>query len=327
MLSHFTHGEGTRLNDNYESLLMTAAGVFARKGYMNTSIKDIAEENGMSPFLLQAKYPTTESIYKAVLLYIFDPEYYFSDCADLLEMLVVIIEELKFAVKSEDGRAAFISSLIHDDIPESVIDALKAAIRSSKLYPEFIYSMSMEQVIPGEVYEILRRFVVSSFEILEGFKTGKMAFPDNEFFLNIIQYSEDNDFMTDKALIKQQNSIIAAFASDYQGILFVDLDTDKIDVYHACGEYDNWILNMATRGFEEYKRKFLERFVFAEDKELFKQELDSERLKEKLEEEPVIYVDFRVLKDGEPVKYRAQIAIDPMYSFGNRILIGGQILH
>jgi len=328
MLDYFAHGDGTKAKENFEGILKAAMKVFADVGYANTTLEIIAKEINAPVSVVEAAFPDKSLIYKAIFPCIIDYEGLFADCTDPLEVLVVIVEEVKESISKKDRRAKFLYRYFAlNEIPVDLRNSIRNEVDSSDFYVKLKILAASSRVETANPYELLEKLVISTSEILKGYFDAGLDFPDNDFFMNIIGYRDEVGAFSDKDLIRQQSSVIAAFASDFQSILFVDLDTDKIEVYQASGEHDNWIVSTAKQGFEEYKHRFADRFLLPEDREWFLREMAAETIKNKLEDEPVIYVDHYVLKHGEPLKYQTKVVLDPMESRGNKVLIGGHRIY
>jgi len=100
-----------------------------------------------------------------------------------------------------------------------------------------------------------------------------------------------------------------------------------MEVYYASGEQDNWIVSTAKQGYEEYRRRFTDRFIPLEDRDWYLKQVSPEIIKERLLEDPVYLIDHKAIKHGEVVSYLTKIVLDPMCSVGNRVLIGGRRIY
>ena len=132
----------------------------------------------------------------------------------------------------------------------------------------------------------------------------------------------DGGNISDKELIKRQESVIAAFASDFHTILFVDLDTNGIEVYQTNGDNDDWVFETAKLGFEEYKKRFSEKYIPLVERDQFMSDFSTKSITNKLEDDPIFYVDHNLLKRGKVFRYQTKVVLDPVCTSGNRILIG-----
>lgn len=328
MLSFLTRGNGTLAEEKYEGIIKAAVKVFAEAGYANTTLDFIAKEMNVPVSDVESVFSDKAMLYKEIIPFLIDYEGLFADCTDPLEVLVVIVEEIKESISKKDNRAKFLYRYFAmNEIPEDLRQSIRNEVDNSDFYLKLKILAASNRVETISPYELVKKLVVATSEILKGYLDGGLDFPDNDLFMNIIGYTDEVGAFSDKNLIRHQSSVIAAFASDFQSILFVDLDTDKIEVYQASGENDNWIVSTAKMGYEEYRNRFADRFLLPEDREWFLKEMSPESIKRKLEEEPVIYVDHYVLKHGEPLKYQTKVVLDPMETYGNKVLIGGHRIH
>lgn len=249
-------------------------------------------------------------------------------CKDISDMLVSLIEELKASVKESNELSRLLYSVFYDKYyPNEYKIALARRAKGSQFYASLQRAQLQNKVRKGDTFEVMVRFILSVFDIMRGCERSRVAFPANEFFLALINFSDDEIRARDRDIVKQQNSIITAFAADFHSILFVDLDRDTIDVYQAMGENDSWIMDTAEYGYEYYREKFAEKFIFSEDRDWFLAQTSPENIIRMLKDDPVFYIDHRIMKHGEPCPYQTQIVLDPMYSFGNKVLICGHSLY
>lgn len=255
---------------------------------------------------------------------LFNLDDYISGCSDIHEMLVAALEEIKLAIRENNELFRFLTSYYYDsDFPDGKKRIIREQAKESRFYKALSKAQLQNKIKSGNVFRLMSVFIQSSFDIMRAYYRAEMAFPSNELFLNIIGYDDDDIRTNDRDIVKQQNSVITAFASDYNSILFVDLDNDEIDVYQAIGDNDAWIINAAQRGYNSYRERFAERFLYPEDKAWFLEQTTRENIISRLNEDPVFYIDHKIMKRGQPVSYQTKIVLDPMWASGNRILIGG----
>lgn len=305
-------------------LLNDAGKLFCEKGYSNTSLKDIAITLGISEKELGKIYKSKEDIYNDVLVYMANFELLLIDCDDVQKMLLAIVDELKNCVVTGNLKAEFISSLITaKDIPQSAKETLRRLVKESKLYDAVGAAQLQGKICKGNTIEVIIRFMMASFELIRGYVEGGIKIPENKWFLDILKYNDDVNVLADKELIKRQASVIAAFVSDFNSILFVDLDDDSVEVYEAQGEEDGWLQAATQRGFEEFKRRLCDKYILPNDRDWFMDKLSNDNIKKHLDEEPVYCINHKVLIRGETVDFQTKIVLDPMYAYGNKILYGG----
>ena len=305
-----------------------ATDVFLTKGYSGTSLKDIAKEADVSENQIEKQFGTKEALFTELVIKNTNVDSVVECCTTVLEMFVALVDEIKREVLADDTKTAFLDMIIHSrDIPKDTKEAYLERMKESRLY-KYVDSARLHGVIIGsDTMGIIRLFLRSTFSILKTYKEAGIEWPNNSWFLNMLHFDDDEETQNLEELVKKQKSVIAAFASEFQSILFVDLDTDYIEVYQANGDNDSWIVNTATKGYDEFRRRFASRFLFPEDQEWFIKETDSENIMTRLMEDPVLYIDHRIISKGEPYFYQTIIVLDPMYSYGNRVLVGGHRIY
>lgn len=324
MLNTFLSGNGTQRDNGKSGILNTAYTAFAEDGFSKVTLSDIAEKSGMSLNNLTSLFQNKDVLYKELVIDLIDIDKITKGCDDILEKLVVLIEELEGLITDDYTRAKFFECYLYDS---SVPADIKSGVRDKLKKTDFIHSFSKAQeegkILKGETVDLFIMFTKVIFKMMMGFKEAGVAFPDNEWFLNVIYYPENLKAPENSDATRRMSAIIEAFLGEYNSIIFADLDTGSMDVYQAVGENDNWIGSMARRGYDEYRENVCDKFIFPEDREWFLKETDRKNVLSKLEKDPVLYIDHRIIKHGMPVSYQTVIVIDPTASRGNKVIIGG----
>lgn len=249
-------------------------------------------------------------------------------CKDISDMLVGLIEELKVSVKEKNKLVGLLYSIFYDKYyPNEYKVVLAHKFKASSFYASLERAQLSNKIRRGNTFEIALRFILSAFDIMRACVRADIPYPTNDFFLALIHFSDDEIRVMDRDIVKQQNSIISAFASDYHSILFVDLDKDTVDVYQALGDNDTWIMDTAEYGFDYYRTKFAEKFICKEDIKWFLNQTTPQNIISMLKEDPVFYIDHRIISNGRQYPYQTKIVLDPFCSFGNRVLIGGHRIY
>lgn len=328
MMMFNNQGNGNLKGMDADYIEKIATDVFLTKGYTGTSMKDIAKEADVSENQIERQFGTKEEIFTKLVLKNTEVDSVIECCGTVLEMFVALVDDIKTEVLENTSRAAFLEMIIHSrDIPRYTKDTYLEKLKASRLYKS-VDNARLHGIIQGnDTLSIIRLFLKSSFSILKTYKDAELEWPNNSWFLRMLHFDDDEEPESLEELVKKQNSVITAFASEFQSILFVDLDTDNIEVYQANGENDSWIVNTSNKGYVEFRRRFADRFLFPEDQEWFMKETDPENIKNRLMDDPVLYIDHRVISKGEPYFYQTIIVLDPMYSYGNRVLVGGHRIY
>ena len=102
--------------------------------------------------------------------------------------------------------------------------------------------------------------------------------------------------------------LIEGLSADYEMVFHADLKADVIQPYRVssreCFQFGRDLQVRPFRGFaEEYAR----RWVYPEDRETFQKSMEPEAIRRALEQEKVVHVDYRILRDGEPEYVQALI--------------------
>lgn len=324
MLNTFLLGNGTQRDNGKSGILFTAYKAFAEDGFSKTNLSDIAEKSDMSLNNLTSLFQNKDALYKELIIDLVDIDKITKGCEDVLEKLVALIEDLEGLICEDYSKARFLEGFLYDSsVPAEIKECVLNKIKKTDFYNSFKKGQTEGKILKGETIDILVMFFKVIFKMMMSFKEAGVSFPDNEWFLNVIFYPEDLKAPENTDATKRMNAIIEAFLGEYNSIIFADLDTGTMDVYQAVGENDNWIGNVAKRGYDEYRENFCDKFIFPEDREWFLKETERKNVISKLEKDPVLYIDHRIVKHGLPVSYQTIIVIDPTASRGNKVIIGG----
>ncbi len=141
----------------------------------------------------------------------------------------------------------------------------------------------------------------------------------------------ERDKYENREIFKQEESdphdedighVIKTFAGDYHSIMRVDLSNGDMTVYQSRGESAKWISETSRKGYENYRREFVEKFLFPEDRDWFMSNTDVDTLKDRLKKEDIFYLDHRIIKNGIINYYQTKFVKD-LSPGGPWILIGG----
>lgn len=316
---------GTRRDSGNKNVISTAYDVFSEKGYANASLSEIAGRAGMTTKNLEALFLSKDKLFKELILDMTDLDKCLKDCDELLEMLVVIIEELKTMVVEEESRTSVFASFLFDSaVPDEVRTEAVERFKTSRFFASLKAAQTQGRITSGDTTEIFVNFLSATFKMMLGFHEGGIAIPENEWFLNVLHYSDEVRVPCNTDIIKQQEAVITGFIGDIDFIMFTDLDTGTMDVFKANGENDTWFIKTAEKGFEEFKIKFCDRFILPEDRDWYLKETSVDNILRKLDADPVLCIDHRIIKKGVPVSYQTKIVLDPNSSRDNKVLIGGK---
>ncbi len=328
MVNFYNPKNGEISDELISTIKNTATEMFANNGYAGTSIDDIAKAAGVDSYEIIKYYKNKDNLFNEIVNEMTDLDSMVECCGTVLEMFVAITDSIKTEILEDTKRARFIDMFIRSrSIPETCKRAYIDKLSASRFYKSVDNARVHGILVGKDTLSLIRMYLKSTFSIVYGYKLSGMKIPDNEWFLRILHFAEEDKNENLEELVKKQNSVITAFAADFDSILFVNLDADSIEVYQANGDDDSWIMSTASKGYMEFRRRFSERFLFEEDKEWFLRETEPLNVMNQLEEDPILYIDHRIISRGEPYYYQTIIVLDPMYSYGNRILIAGHRIY
>ena len=106
----------------------------------------------------------------------------------------------------------------------------------------------------------------------------------------------------------REKNMIAALASDYHNVYYVDLETDTGICYRSDPDHDDSIPEGEEFVFSEWFTQYAEKNVTEEYREEFKNLIKPERIREELEKEPVISCQYLAKRDDREIYEMLRIA-------------------
>lgn len=104
-------------------------------------------------------------------------------------------------------------------------------------------------------------------------------------------------------------SVIQSLESDFDIILLVDLISDTITVQHQSSKNEKWIHTMDGESFGNFVQFITNTFIFAEDREWFKNTLSPEAIQKHLLDKKVYLFNHRVFNvHGKTIFYQTKLA-------------------
>ena len=323
MFSKIVLGNGTLQGVDEARVRGCAYGEFAEKGFSGASLKNIASKSEVSEKQLLAAFGSKDVLLRELIEELIDNASK-AETNSSLEMLAFIVDALKHEIEIGSRKAGFIEMVFTDkSIPRVVKLNCEECLKHTKIYERFERDRLSGIIRCDNSQTTLLRFFEAVFNIVKGYSVAEVKLPETGWLMGLLYKETDKKMQTSEATIKKQKSVIATLASDYDSILFADLDTGKMEVYQANGPCDRWIIEMAGKGYDEYRKGFAEIFLYPEDAEWFLTETSADNILKRLDEDPVLYIDHRVISKGRPFFYQTIISLDPYAVHENRVLISG----
>jgi len=118
--------------------------------------------------------------------------------------------------------------------------------------------------------------------------------------------------------------IFKNFASDYDTIFLVDLETNQMSVTQCKPHLEDTFTELIKDGYEQYREKFCTKYLFPEDREWILTKTAPEMLKERISEDGVFLMNY-ILKtsNDQTVFYQTKITRYDDSGEPTKILIGG----
>jgi len=112
----------TRLSDTREKIISTAITVFAEKGYLGTSLEEIAEKAGVSKSLILWYFKTKKNLVRTVALRVL-PRTLFEGCAERFtskELVDCIVDEFLDKYSSKHMRRLLLFTFAYQALDDEV---------------------------------------------------------------------------------------------------------------------------------------------------------------------------------------------------------------
>ncbi len=108
--------------------------------------------------------------------------------------------------------------------------------------------------------------------------------------------------------VKNQEYIISNFASDFDIICFVNLNTDKMYFYQIGEHETEWIKKAGKNGYTKYLKDFADTYMSQENAEKFLSLASPEYLRVVLQNKKYIYIDQMInTPDGREIYYEVKV--------------------
>lgn len=95
--------------------------------------------------------------------------------------------------------------------------------------------------------------------------------------------------------------VIEALSIDYESIFYVNMDENRIQAYRFSDrieyQFENGCMACEFTGFAD---KYIERWVYPEDRELVARANSPQYIRERLSKSRMFHVNYRIVKDGRP---------------------------
>ncbi|MGN0613628.1 MAG: hybrid sensor histidine kinase/response regulator [Porcipelethomonas sp.] len=123
----------------------------------------------------------------------------------------------------------------------------------------------------------------------------------------------------------QHEAVINSISDDFEGIYYVNPDTDEKIVYRPGKSYISYVSDFdRSFSFDEGMKFFAERLVFSEDRDTFIKASTIQKIEYELTKAPVYYINFRMLVEEKTIYYRMKIIRDNNILNNKNIIIGIQ---
>ncbi len=274
-------GEGDRLLTTYKSPLYDIDG--SVMGTVGVAI-DITKERAYEQEIVQ-KNKTLETIFTNLECGVM---HHTMDGKRIISVNQAALRILGYESKEEllkEGFFMVASSVYKDDKAK-----LESSIRQLKNVGE---SVNVEYRVLHKDGKLIH--VMGNIKLLK--ENGELVY--QRFLLDWTAQK-----LEEKQHERRQKELIQALSIDYEFVCFFDLDTGAGIPLQTNGVNGSDFSDLFKEGisFEESMGKYIENYVYAEDKEVFRQLSSLDGLKRELTKKKLYYVNYRISR-GENVEY------------------------
>ena len=201
-----------------------------------------------------------------------------------------------------------------DMVAESVMDEDKPKLRG------YIQSLKREGDSIGVEYRVKHkngeiRHVMGNVKLLR--ENGELLY--QRFLLDCTARK-----LKEEEKERQQRELVQALSIDYSLVCFFDLDTGRGRVLRIDDE-DNRMFGSAFAGeisLLESMERYIQRFVYEEDREMLRQASSPRRLWQELEEKGQCYVNYRIGSEGETKYFQMKAVCAGIWEKNHGMVLG-----
>ena len=176
-----------------QKILKAAVIEFGNKGYVNTTLSDIAESSGITPGLIVQNFGGKEELYKKlatnISVYIRDTFSSYSTtwdirCVAIVDHFVKILKEKPNAVHQMNFYVSMMTSM---DTPEAILKEVFDYYKDSPVQKMITEGQQRGEIIDGDPYVIHTMFWLNMINTISYCYNNKLEYPSTEWFLQIIR--------------------------------------------------------------------------------------------------------------------------------------------
>ncbi|MDE6203967.1 MAG: response regulator [Lachnospiraceae bacterium] len=197
------------------------------------------------------------------------------------------LEEVEESIKNQIKGSQF-----DLDYVEYRITARDGSIRWIEDYGHFVHSDKV-----GDVFYV---FIADATEKRNRQITEKNLFMEREKKIkNLLdEYNNEKDLINQEHLRRLE--VIEGLSMNYESILYVDLDSDKVLPYRLSSRTEyQFDKTLHARGYLWYASDYIATWVHPDDREMVTQATEPDQIRQKLSESKTYCVNYRIIADGE----------------------------
>ena len=294
-------GDGTRLLTTYKSPLYDLDG--SVMGTVGVAI-DITQERAYEQEIIQKNH-TLETIFTTMECGVMTHSV---DGSRILSVNRAALNILGYDSQEELIEEGF--DMVADSVVEEDKDKLRESIRELKTEGD---SVSVEYRVRHKDGRVLH--IMGNVKLLK--EKGEMFY--QRFLLDCTAQK-----LQEEKKERRHMELVQALSIDYNIVCFYDLDTGAGSSLRMRESSRKFFGDIFTErlSFHDSMERYIQEFVYEEDRETLRQDFSQENLKKVLEEKNPYYVNFRTFRDGEMKYYQIKVVRAGIWKDGHSIVLG-----
>lgn len=297
-------GEGKRILTTYKSPLYNIDGEVM--GTVGVAI-DVTQERAYEQEIVK-KNQTLETIFTTL------------DCGVMCHTVdgahILSINRAALKILGYDSQEELVEDGFHM-VASSVLDEDKVRLQKAM--------KTLKK--PGDSVSVEYRVQHKSGDILHIMGSVKLLEEDGVLFYQRFLLDCTAQKLEAKKNERRQMEMIQALSIDYNLVYFYDLKTGAGNLLRNRDSDDNdeYMCDSIFSeefSFQESMHRYIEEFVYEEDKELLEEFLSLDRLKDELAEKKMTYANYRIFKDGEITYFQIKIVRTGIWEENQGIVLG-----
>lgn len=305
-------------------ILDSALTEFSEKGYARALLGNIAKEAGVSNGMITQRFSGKENLYNSVFVDLISTylEKMERESGSLNHMLRYIVKSIKSGATKKTREFRFIYDLlVSRDSPVNSFDQIRELFEKTAVCSKMLEEMDAGRITRGDPFELIRSFLIASFEATKVFNDASLTLPDSEAYLTLLRPRErrKNSDM-DRMKARLLDELVGQISSEYEVILMINLENSLSFVGRKSGLFLELDSPMSEGSIDEYTLHFANEVVHPDYRESFIEFFKVERLLRLFEPGKSLTISFRTVYPQRPF-YQATVVFNQVDTDGHWITL------